>query len=303
MFKTIRVNTKTKAVVSEEFKKVYGVFGNRGLIAKVMNEEVEPTCDPLGAENKLIIALGAFAGTTLPTAHRLSVGGKSPLTGGIKEANVGGNVGYMLAQHGIKMIIFEDIPADDNWYILKVNKDSEPQLIPANDLIGLNNYPLIESLHNKFGKDIAVLSIGVAGERQYKNSTLQATDMGLGHPSRSAARGGMGAVAGSKKIKAIVVEKPNNRYEMVYADKEKYMAAQKKFVGALINPGNKFVQGLTKVGTIGTMDKTGPEAMMPVKNFSGEFFGNDKFNRINSKAFLQKIEERDAKTGLARLTG
>lgn len=303
MFKTYRVNTRTGDITCEDFKTEYGAFGNRGLVAKVMNEEVNPGCDPLGPKNKLIVCLGGLAGTNVPTAHRLSVGAKSPLTGGIKEANVGGTTGSALSRHGIKLIIFEDSPTDEKWRILRIDKDGKVELLPADDLAGLNNYDLVEKLTGKYGKNIALLSIGSAGERLYRNSTLQTIDMASGYPSRAAARGGLGAVAGSKKIKAIVVERAARKYEIAYADKEKFTTAQKKFVSVLTDPANQGIQNYTRVGTIGMIDRTGPEGIMPVRNFSGEFLEADKFRKINSSAWLKRVQATGSRVGVACQAG
>jgi len=249
MSKVIRVNTNTGRTASEELKKEYQHFGNRGLIAKVMNDEVNPKCDPLGKENKLIFSTGIFAGTPLSTGHRISAGGKSPLTGTIKEANAGGNVGYLLAQQGIKMIIIEGIPAGKDWKILVIDKSGKAELVPAGEYVGMNNYALVDKLRGKYGKNIGVLSIGTAGERGYRNSTVQITDVTSGHPSRAAARGGMGALMGSKKIKAVVVEEAASKQAFKYADKAKFDAANKRLVNATLDPASP-MQGFSKVGTI-----------------------------------------------------
>lgn len=294
MHSVYRINTKTKNITGEELKQGSQLLGGRGLIAKVMSEEVNPACDPLGPENKLIVCNGIFAGTAVPAAHRLSVGGKSPLTGGIKESNVGGNASYQLARHGIKMLIFEDMPADDKWHLLKINKDSSMELVPADEYVGLNTYALSEKLYEKYGKDIALVVIGTAGERKYQIASVMVSDQATGHPSRAAGRGGLGAVMGSKRIKAIVIEKAERKHEVQYADKEKFTAANKKLVDFLAN--SDAMKILTDVGTIGAIDATGALAIAPVKNFSGGF--SSKFTQVNSQAFLTKLKENGGKNGL-----
>lgn len=295
MHSVYRINTKTRTITPQELPPAFQSLGNRGLIAKVMSEEVNPHCDPLGPENKLIISLGLFAGTPVPTANRLSVGGKSPLTGGIKEANVGGTVGYMLAQHGIKMLIFEDQPQDHKWHILKIGQDSQVELLPADQWAGLNTYTLVAKLRAEYGPETAILSIGQAGERLYKNSSLQATDFASGHPARAAGRGGLAAVAGSKKIKALVVEKPRHKQQIQYNDKEKFQNAQKKMVTALQEDIGS--QGLTKVGTVGMIEPAATLAFMPVKNFSGRYCQRENLAKINSAAWLKAIAQNNSQTG------
>jgi aldehyde:ferredoxin oxidoreductase len=292
MRKVIRVNTQTGAVTSEEFnEEKYRYFGNRGLIAKVMTDEVNPKCDPLGKENKFLLTTGIFSGTNLTTCHRLSAGGKSPLTGGIKEANVGGTVAYMLAGHGIKMVIIESIPDDNSWKLLVVDKSGKAELVPADDYLGLNNYDLVEKLKAKYGNKIAVASIGLAGERGYRNCSLQVTDTSTGHPSRAAARGGMGALLGAKKIKAIVIDEPTSRVPFDFVDKEKFENAAKRLAQGLTGRPS----ATTTIGTISVMDMVAPMALTPVNNYSGEIIDVKNLSKIDGNAFLKKLEKNGGK--------
>jgi aldehyde:ferredoxin oxidoreductase len=297
MSKILRVNTTKGTIKSEEAKKGYQHFGGRGLIAKIMTEEVDPKCDPLGPDNKFIVATGIFAGTGLSTSYRFSVGGKSPLTRGIKEANTGGTAAFLMAGHGVKAIVFEGAPAGDKWSMLKIDASGKAELISAEGFAGLNNYALVDKLKAEFGKGIGVISIGNAGERGYKNSTVQVTDQTSGHPSRAAARGGMGSVMGSKKIKAIVIEPPTTRQAFPFVDKAKFDAANKKLVEATLAEGS-FARGFTNIGTISTVDMSGYTGMLPVRNFSGEYFGHDRLLKINGAAFLAKLKESGGRNGV-----
>ncbi|UCC17219.1 MAG: hypothetical protein JSU58_01335 [Dehalococcoidales bacterium] len=293
MSKTLRVNVQTGAANYEDFKKEYREFGGRGLIAKVMTDEVNPKCDPLGKENKLLLTTGVLGETPLPMGHRLSVGGKSPLTGGIKEANVGGTVATLLLQHGIKMVIIEDLPSDDKWKLLVIDKSGKAELVPADEYVGLNNYALSEKLQAKYGKKVGILSIGLAGERGYRNSSVQVTDASTGHPSRAAARGGMGALLGAKKIKAVVVNEAATKATFDYADKAKYDAARKKLVDGITSRPS----GFSTVGTISNVDMVGGMGLIPVKNFSGELYDSKKLKKINGDAFMAKLKKTGGKNG------
>ena len=297
MSKVYRVNMKTKKITSEELKKEYRLFGNRGLVAKVMNDEVDPKCAPLGPGNKLIVCTGLFAGTAATGAHRVSIGGKSPLTGTIKESNVGGEAGYLLGRHGIKMIIFEDLPPDDQWSLFTIDKNGTAKLLPADEYVGLNNYALVEKLKKQYGDGIGVLSIGVAGERMYNTACVMVTKYKTGHPSRAAGRGGLGAVWGSKKLKAIVIEEPAVKQEIRYADKERFLAAQKKLADAAAER----MKNMTKAGTMGAVDITAAMAVMPVRNFRGGFF--DKVKQINTEAFLARVAAGGGKASLPCMPG
>ena len=279
-----RVNTTTKEITHEELKEEYRLLGGRSLIARVLTDEVNPQCDPLGAGNKLILCTTLLAGTTLPMAHRLSVGGKSPLTGGIKEANSGGTAASMLARHGIKMIILEGLPQTNDWHILHIQKDGTPEFMDAVDYLGLNNYDFAAKMQERFGKDVGVISIGVAGERGYRNSTVQLIDASTGYPSRAAARGGLGALMGAKKIKAVVIEKAANRYNFPYADKERYEAVRKKYIQRVLSSPR--TESMQKTGTISMIDFTSTVAALPVRNFSGQFF--EQAEAIKSKAFVER---------------
>ncbi|UWG98292.1 hypothetical protein LPY66_05675 [Dehalobacter sp. DCM] len=301
MFKVYRVNTRTHAITQEDFKDEYREFGNRGIIAKVLTDEVNPKCDPLGPENKLIVCTGMLAGTSLTTANRVSCGAKSPVTGGIKESNVGGNVGFYLVGHGIKMLIFEEMPEDDRWYIFKVNSDSSVELIFADEYMGLDTYDTVEKMHQKYGKDINVLTIGTAGERVFRVASLQATDATTHHPSRSAARGGMGAVAGSKKIKAILIEKPSERAKYPYVDKALFDKANKTVVECFKEPGP--AQGLNAIGTNAMIDLTAQLGMLPTFNHSGRMYPPEMLETINIKSWLERVNQYGGKQGTACQNG
>ncbi len=294
MAKECRINTRTRQVEIKEINENKLFFGGRGLIAKIMNEEVNPRCDPLGPENKFILCTSILAGTDVPTAHRLSAGGKSPLTGGIKESNSGGEAGGALARQGIKMLVFEDKPEDDKWSILVVDKNGQVKLQDANKYVGLNNYNLVEKLRNEYGDDIEVVSIGTAGERGYKNSTLQVTEVVTGHPARSLARGGMGSVLASKKIKAIVINEPEVKYEREIADKGKYEEANNRLKEWMKNSGE--TETLKNVGTMFNVELNNSVAGLPVRNFRAEFF--EEVDKINSEAVAKKIKENGGRGGV-----
>ena len=127
MMITLRVNTRTGSVTREELKSEYRSFGSRGLIAMAALDEIPPDCDPLGPENKLLLAQGLLAGTIVTTSGRMSVGAKSPLTRGIKESNVGGMVGKALSDQGIRLLIVEGSPQNGELYILLLRRSGEAE--------------------------------------------------------------------------------------------------------------------------------------------------------------------------------
>ena len=190
-------------VTTEKSPPDYQLLGGRGLSARILNKEVPALAHPLSHENKLVVAPGILAGTTAPSFGRISFGAKSPLTHTIKETNAGGTAAQKLDRLGIKAIIVQGKPKDNQPYIISIDARGA-QIIPAPEISGKMNYELVTSLQNKYGKDIGVISIGPAGEARLAASTIAVTDQD-GRPSRHAGRGGLGAVMGSKGIKAIVI--------------------------------------------------------------------------------------------------
>ncbi len=119
--KILRVDMKNTNVVFQDLPKDWQFIGGSGLIGKIMNEEVPKDCDPLGPQNKLIFAAGPLAGTLAPQLGRISVGAKSPLTLGIKEANSGGPAAQYLDRLGIRAIVVENCAEDGSLFILKIS--------------------------------------------------------------------------------------------------------------------------------------------------------------------------------------
>jgi aldehyde:ferredoxin oxidoreductase len=202
--KILRVDIEKEKIIFENLKEEWRFIGGSAFIAKIMNQEVPPTADPLGPENLFIVAVGPLAGTGAPQLGRISVGAKSPLTLGIKEANSGGPAAQILDRLGIRAIIVQGAPHDHRLYCLFISKD-KTTLIPADEYHRMKNYELVTRLRKRYGEKIAVLSTGIAGELKYKGASVSFTDI-FGDPSRNAARGGLGAVMGSKGLKAIIID-------------------------------------------------------------------------------------------------
>ncbi|MBI5442587.1 MAG: aldehyde ferredoxin oxidoreductase, partial [Deltaproteobacteria bacterium] len=180
----------------------YATLGGRAMTSTVVWEEVPADCDPLGPQNKLVLSPGIMSGSAATTSGRLSVGCKSPLTGGIKEANAGGQAAQHLARLGYAAVILEGVTKD--LYKILINKDGV-KISPCGDLRMLGNYAVAEKIKAEHGDKVAMVSIGPAGEQFLANSSVAVTDMEF-RPTRHAARGGVGAVMGSKGIKVIVVD-------------------------------------------------------------------------------------------------
>jgi aldehyde:ferredoxin oxidoreductase len=264
MEKIIRIDMTEQTAIAEKTPAVYRYLGGRGLSAKILNDEVSALVHPLGSENKLIVAPGLLAGTMAPSFGRISFGAKSPLTRTIKESNAGGTAAQKLDRLGIKAIIIQGKPKNDQPYILFIDA-RETQLLPASELSGKSNYEVVSSLQEKYGSDIGIISIGPAGEAKMTASTIAVTDQD-GRPSRHAGRGGLGAVMGSKGIKAIVINAEDARIADI-VDKEAFKATVKELIEALKQ--DKGVQSFSQFGTPGGIKFLSQLGSMPSWNYHG----------------------------------
>ena len=197
------IDLGTRKAAKRELQGEAIVRAGRYLIAKTLLERGAATVDALSPANPLIFSAGPFAGTSFSNANRTSVGCKSPLTGGIKEANGGGTFSYALGQ--LKIAGFTLLNASPGWVVLHLKKDGTIAFDDAAAFLGKGNFEAGKALFEKYGKKIAFALCGPVGEYQGLIAGIAFTDKD-GRPSRLAARGGVGAVMGSKKVKAIVVD-------------------------------------------------------------------------------------------------
>ncbi len=248
--KFIRVDMSRKKITLEDVPKPYLGLGGRSLTSTIINAEVTPKCDPLGPENKLIFAPGLLSGTNLVNTSRISVGAKSPLTGTIKESNAGGTIAAALGHLGITAIVVEGQAAKGEMFILRIDGKGEASLIPAKEFKGMRTYSLVDKLLKTYGNKTSVMCIGPAGEYLMKSASIQTSDVD-DHPCRAAGRGGLGAVMGSKGLKALVVDRQGKSPDAI-ADPEAFKEAAKTF--ALKVKENPFSgQFLANVGTAGIL--------------------------------------------------
>jgi aldehyde:ferredoxin oxidoreductase len=170
--KLLRVNLTTKSIDTREVPEEYAGLGGRALTSSLINSEVPAACDPLGLENKLVFAPGYLSGTPLINTSRLSIGAKSPLTGGIKESNVGGTVAAALANLGITALIVEGQAAEGAYYFLKIDAGGEASLLDAREVKGMRTYALVEMLTATYGEKCSITCIGPAGDFQLSSASM-----------------------------------------------------------------------------------------------------------------------------------
>jgi aldehyde:ferredoxin oxidoreductase len=297
MGKFLRVNMSDLTTKFEPVPAKYANMAGRWLTSRIVHDEVPPTCHPLGPNNKIVYASGIVTGTAAPTSGRISVGGKSPLTGTIKEANSGGLAGQKLSRLGIRAIIVEGQPKEKGkFWVLKVNKDGA-ELLPAADAwLGKGLYATYPLFFDKFGDKVAAIGIGMAGERLMANAGVCVNDP-QNRPSRYAGRGGMGAVMGSKGLKAIILDDKDGPGVPI-ANKALFDTGRRRLVEALqthavTKPGG----GLNTYGTAVLVNIINEAGGFPTRNFrEGRFEGAAKISG-------ETIHEVCEKRGGAGMTG
>lgn len=286
MNKFIRVDMTTKKVTTEDIPDKYKAIAGRALTSNFVNDEVKATCHPLGKNNKLIMAPGLLTGTSAAQSGRLSVGAKSPLTGTIKESNAGGTFAQKMAKMGIKAIVIEGMPEEDKFYVLKVDMNGVTiDEAPAEILGGCGNYDALGILAKKYGDKVGIGLIGPAGEHRLLSANISFRD-----PEgniRSAGRGGMGAVLGSKKVKAVVIDE-TGATGVVIKDPEKFREAAKTFAKALTSHAVTG-QALPLYGTNVLVNILNEAGGLPTKNFTaGRIDWNEKISGETMNEIITK---------------
>ncbi|MBW1903243.1 MAG: aldehyde ferredoxin oxidoreductase, partial [Deltaproteobacteria bacterium] len=291
----LRLNMTDRTYHMEEAPAPYKDTGGRGITSSVIAAEIPPLAHPLGPQNKLIFAPGVLTGSSAPTSSRISVGAKSPLTGGIKESNAGSTMACDLASMQIKALIIEGQPKEKDkfWgvYLTWDAKTRKPnvEFFDATEYADKNLYEVFPKLYQRFGEKISITGCGVAGERGYGNSGIVFNDMSKG-PSRYSARGGLGSVLGSKKLKFIVVNDAGSPGTEI-RDKALFEQGRKKMIEALqTHPLTKTKGALNTYGTAVLMNILNEAGGLPTRNFtSGRFEGAGK---IAGEAIFEGNKQR-----------
>lgn len=272
MAKILRVNMTDRTVKYEDVPEKYRLMAGRWLTSTLVADEVDPTCHPLGPNNKVIFAPGIVTGTNAPTSGRISVGAKSPLTGGIKETNAGSAWPQLIAELGIKAIVVEGYPQDDGWWGLRVTKDGA-EFFPADEYVGKSLYEIFPGLFERFGKKAGIMTIGAAGEMRMAMAGICFNDK-ENRPTRYSGRGGLGAVLGSKHLKFIVVD-GQGAPGVEIADRDLFNKGRKKLTDALRSHDITKPKGtLNTYGTAALVNVLNEAGSYPTRNFrEGRFEG------------------------------
>ncbi|HEY3314063.1 MAG TPA: aldehyde ferredoxin oxidoreductase family protein [Bacillota bacterium] len=267
----LSTGTITKEPLTEAFAKAW--IGGRGFVSRVVWKEVPPGADPLGPDNVLVIATGPLNGTLALGSGRAHFGAKSPATGGYGDSNMGGHFAPELKQAGYDLVIIRGQAEKPTYLFID---DDKVELRDAGHLWGLGTFKAEETLKRELGQDFQIALIGPAGEKLVKFACI-------GHDyGRQAGRTGLGAVAGSKRLKAVAVR---GHGSVRVADIDQAYAQSKEMYQACFdNPG---LAQWTPEGTSGVVNWVNQIGAFPTRNFSSSWF--EGHQGINGAALLAKL--------------
>jgi len=272
----LRVNMSNQTYQVTDMPEKYKNLAGRALTSNFIADEVPPLCHPLGPDNKLIFSAGFVTGTSAPTAARVSVGGKSPLTKGIKEANAGSSWGADLAVLNIGGLVIEGYPkGKEKFWGLNITWDGKPKVefFDATEYTQKKLSEIFPPMYEKYGDRISVCSVGSAAEYGYCNSGIVFNDQAK-RPSRYAGRGGLGAVMASKGVKFVLLDRQGAPGVKI-ANKPLFDEGRKKMIDALTTHAiTKPKGGLNTYGTAILINIMNEAGGLPTNNFhSGRFEG------------------------------
>lgn len=250
--------TNNKVWVQEYSPEVAKNFiGGRGLAAWILWNEAK-NVDPLGPENKLVFASGPFNGLPTPSGGKMVIAAKSPLTGGYGDGNLGTMATVHLRKAGYDALVVEGKAKKPVYLYIE---DDNVSILSAEGLWGKTTFETEKELKEIHGKNVGVLSIGPGGENLVKYAVV------ISQEGRAAGRPGMGAVMGSKKLKAVVIK---GTKEIPVADKEKLRELSQEAYDAILNsPGYPFWH---RQGTMAAVEWTNENSALPTRNFSDGSF-------------------------------
>jgi len=276
MGKLLRVNLDKRRTQFEtlDMARAKAFVGGRGLGISYLLGEVNPECDPLGPENKLIMMTGPLTGTVAPTGARYMVVTKSPLTGAVTCSNSGGQFPMTLKRSGIDGIIVEGVSPEPVY--LWVEED-RAELRSAMHVWGKDTHQSTDQLIGETDEKARVACIGPAGE----NGVLFASIMN--EKDRAAGRSGVGAVMGGKKLKAVVVK---GTRKIPLHDEEDFKSVAKEYLDRFKVAAKKQPPPLRTYGTAITIVGTQNIGVLPTHNFQQGTF--ERWQKIGGEALTEK---------------
>lgn len=291
----IRVNMKDQSFSVGETPEKYKYLAGRAMTSNLVADEVPPLCHPLGPNNKVVFSPGIVTGTPAPTAARISVGAKSPLTGGIKETNAGSSWGANLADMRVKALVIEGQPMQKGnfWglYITFDKSTNKPKIefFDAKEFTGKPLTEVFPKIYQRFGEKISISGCGMAGEHGYSNAGIVFNDQEQ-RATRYAGRGGLGSVLASKGVKFIILNR-DGAPGVEIADQALFEEGNKKMTDALRTHDITKPKGaLNSYGTAVLINILNEAGGLPTRNFSsGRFEGAAK---IAGEAIFEGVKTR-----------
>ena len=261
--KLLRVNLSNGKVLKEEISDSMkrDFLGGRGFAIKLLWDEVRHA-DPLSEKNKLIFATGPLSSQLIPSSGKMVIASKSPLTGGYGDGNIGTMASVHLRKAGYDVLVVEGRSEKPCYLLIE---DQDVKIVDGSELWGKNTFEAQDLLEKKHGKNSGALLIGPAGENLIPFSTV------MSQKGRSGGRPGMGAVMGSKKLKAIVIKGTGNVSNF---DDEKLREMGKK--GHEEIRGKESYDFWMRQGTMQAFEWCNENACLPTYNFKEGVFGLSK---------------------------
>lgn len=278
--KVLRINLTEKKASTEPLRMDFAekYIGSKGLVIRYMYEELQPGIDALGPDNKLFLTTGPFTGTPVPCSGKLSVAAKSPATGTMNDCSIGGHAGIRIKFAGYDMIIFEGQLAEPGYVVIE---DDEIKFVDAGDLWGKGSHEAESILAEEYGREFSILSIGPAGENLSNMACINSDYY------RQAGRGGIGAVMGSKKMKAILVKGTGGvKVPDIVKTTDRILEILHEDV---LQEDNTFVYD---AGTTAFLEACNDGGILPWKNFSDTT--DEKWTEYNGDVLM---ESREGKRG------
>ncbi|MEM3601365.1 MAG: aldehyde ferredoxin oxidoreductase family protein [Candidatus Bathyarchaeia archaeon] len=262
--KFLRVNlSKQKATFQNyDAEMAEKFYGGRGFAAKILWDELAAGVDPLSPENKLVLAAGPLTGFALPSSGKLVVAAKSPLTGSYGDGSIGTYAAVQMRRAGYDAIIIEGKAEDPKALLVQ---DEKTEFLNADELWGLNTFKAEEKLRSLYGSTAGILVIGQAGENLVKFANISS------QKGRAGGRPGIGAVMGSKNLKAVVIV-GTGELQAAHPKNLKELGAE-AYQEILAKPNYAFWK---RQGTMMTLEWSQENSVLPTFNYKeGVFEGAD----------------------------
>jgi len=275
----LRVDLSNATVRKESLPEslVENFIGGRGFVAKMLYDEIPPNIEPFDPENMLIAATGPLTGHFLPASGKTHFGTKSPATGGYADSNMGGHFGPQMKYAGYDVLVITGKAESPSYLFIN---DDTVEIRPAAEYRGQGSITAEKNFRDHLGDDYQIITIGPAGENRVRYACIS-HDFG-----RQAGRTGVGAVMGSKNLKAIVVKGTGS---IPVADlKEAYAKGKEAYRKVKAKPG---FEGWTPEGTAGITNWTNEVGVFPTRNFQTSYAGH--YKNINGKAILERLKITD----------